>query len=132
MLGTLGPGTKKTGEAGTLEERVDGALVVGNRLAAEVPSGVLVGVSPVSVQETDKGAKKSGAEKFGLLHVLVVDDDEAVLKACCQIARGMGFALVLGADSATSARGILKHQRIDLLLLDLKLPGGAVCRCWSR
>jgi DNA-binding NtrC family response regulator len=124
MLGTLDLGTTKTREAGTLEERVDGALVVGNRLAAEVPSGVLVGVSPVSVPEADKGAKKSGAEKFGLLHVLVVDDDEAVLKACCQIARGMGFALVLGAESATSARGILKHQRIDLLLLDLKLPGG--------
>jgi two-component system response regulator HydG len=59
----------------------------------------------------------------GLLHVLVVDDDEAVRKACCKIASGMGFAVV-GADSATTARAILKHQRIDLLLLDLKLPGG--------
>ena len=64
-------------------------------------------------------AEKGVAEHFGLLHVLVVDDDQAVRKACCQIARGMGFAVVLGADSATSAREILKHQRIDLLLLDL-------------
>jgi DNA-binding NtrC family response regulator len=62
-------------------------------------------------------------QMHGLLHVLVVDDDEAVRKACCQIAAGMGFA-VAGADSATAARAILKHQRIDLLLLDLKLPGG--------
>jgi DNA-binding NtrC family response regulator len=59
----------------------------------------------------------------GLLHVLVVDDDEAIRKACCKIVAGMGFAVV-GADSATEARAILKHQRIDLLLLDLKLPGG--------
>jgi DNA-binding NtrC family response regulator len=62
-------------------------------------------------------------EHIGLLHVLVVDDDEAVRKTCCEIAAGMGFA-VLGADSATAARAILKHQQIDLLLLDLKLPGG--------
>src|SRR6202020_1710670 len=62
--------------------------------------------------------------KFGLLHVLVVDDDAAVRRACCEIAAGMGFALVLEADSATSARAILKHHRVDLLLLDLKMPGG--------
>ncbi len=84
------------------------------------PSGVLVGVSPVNVP----AAAKDAAEHFGLLHVLVVDDDEAVRKACCQIAKEMGFAVVSGAESATAARAILKHQRIDVLLLDLKLPGG--------
>ena len=67
-------------------------------------------------------AVPGAAKHFELLHVLVVDDDEAVRKACCQIASGMGFAVVLGAESATAARAILKHQRIDLLLLDLKLP----------
>ncbi len=93
------------------------------------PSGVLVGVSPVRVPAADQGTRhaalKNGAtEHLELLHVLVVDDDDAVRKACCQIAIGMGFALVLSADSATAARSILQHQRIDLLLLDLKLPGG--------
>jgi DNA-binding NtrC family response regulator len=58
-----------------------------------------------------------------LLHILVVDDDEAVRTTCCQIASSMGFAVFAG-ENATAARGILKHQRIDLLLLDLKLPGG--------
>ncbi|MCU1251742.1 MAG: Response regulator of zinc sigma-54-dependent two-component system [Edaphobacter sp.] len=112
-----------------LKERVEGTPIAGDRLAGDpstavdVPSGVLVGVSPVSVPATDKGAP-AAAKHFELLHVLVVDDDEAVRKACCQIARGMGFAVVLGADSATAARAILKHQRIDVLLLDLKLPGG--------
>jgi two-component system response regulator HydG len=114
-----------------LKERVEGTLVAGDALgrdplsAADVPSGVLVGVSPVSVAVTGRGTQREGAAKhFELLHVLVVDDDEAVRKACCQIASGMGFAVVLGADSATAARAILKHQRIDVLLLDLKLPGG--------
>ena len=86
------------------------------------PSGVLVGVSPVSSPEARERAVSS-AEHLGLLHVLVVDDDEAVRKACCQIAAGMGFEVV-GAESATAARDILKQRRIDLLLLDLKLPGG--------
>jgi DNA-binding NtrC family response regulator len=128
MLRIVGSGAIKAGEVGMLKERTEGTPMAGDRLAgdaapaADVPSGVLVGVSPVSVP-VDKGAP--GVTKhFELLHVLVVDDDEAVRKACCQIARGMGFAVVLGADSATSARAILKHQRIDVLLLDLKLPGG--------
>jgi len=120
-----------------LKEQAEGMPLAGDRLAgdpltaADVPSGVLVGVSPVSVPVAEQGAP-GAAKHFELLHVLVVDDDEAVRKACCQIARGMGFAVVLGADSATAARAILKHQRIDVLLLDLKMPGGGGCRCWSR
>jgi DNA-binding NtrC family response regulator len=109
--------------AGMASDPMVGGPVAGDAVnAADAPSGVLVGVSPVSVPATETAA--GAAKHFGLLHVLVVDDDEAVRKACCQIARGMGFALVLGADSATTARAILKHQRIDVLLLDLKLPGG--------
>src|ERR1700722_3266914 len=111
MLGILSSG-RKMGETGMLRERVEGTPAIGNHLAAaDVPSGVLVGVSPVNVPVADKAVKKSGAGNFGLLHVLVVDDDEAVRKACCQVASGMGFALVLGGGRATAARGILKHQR---------------------
>ena len=122
MLGAVGLGARKTGEVEMLRERVKEMPVSGDHLAAaDVPSGVLVGVSPVNVPVPDEGAK-SGAQNFGLLHVLVVDDDEAVRKACCQIASGMGFAVVLGAESATAAREILKHQRIDVLLLDFEMP----------
>jgi DNA-binding NtrC family response regulator len=67
--------------------------------------------------------QEGGAEHNGLLHVLVVDDDEPVRKACSEVAARMGFS-VQTADSATAARAILKHQQVDLLLLDLKLPGG--------
>jgi DNA-binding NtrC family response regulator len=126
MLGIVGSGAKKAGEIGMLKERVEGTPAAGDHSApSDVPSGVLVGVSPVSVAVAGKGAQREGSAKhFELLHVLVVDDDDAVRKACCQIASGMGFAVVLGAESATAARAILKHQRIDVLLLDLKLPGG--------
>ena len=85
-------------------------------LAADAP---LAGIG----MRQQEGSAEHAEPMLGLLHVLVVDDDESMRKACCQIAAGMGFAVV-GAESATAARAILKHQRIDLLLLDLKLPGG--------
>lgn len=54
---------------------------------------------------------------------MVVDEDAAVRNACVEIARKMGFA-VMSAEDVESARAILKHQKIDLMLLDLKAPGG--------
>lgn len=90
------------------------------RSGAAGPSGVLVGLSPLDVAG-DGAAKQQGMDPA--LHVLVVDDDNAVRKACCAIAEGMGCAVV-GADSLARAREILRHQKMDVLLLDLKLPDG--------
>ena len=56
-------------------------------------------------------------------HLLVVDDDDSVRNACCEIARRMGFH-VQEADSVPAARAILKRTPADVLLLDMKLPGG--------
>ena len=118
---TAGAGTSGAGGVSVLSERASGSQRRDDGVA-DSPSGVLVGVSPVSAPDARAHAVSS-AEHLALLHVLVVDDDEAVRKACCQIAAGMGFEVV-GAESATAARAILKQRRIDLLLLDLKLPGG--------
>jgi len=67
--------------------------------------------------------QKEGAEAGTprALSLLVVDDDPAVLRACCEIARSMGYR-VSEASSVEQARGELVRQRIDVLLLDLKLP----------
>ncbi len=86
------------------------------------PSGVLVGVAPTDYGHRPEVHSRTG-EAMPVLQVLVVDDDGPVRGACCEIAAGMGF-LVSSADSVTAARAILKHQTVDLLLLDLKLPGG--------
>ena len=67
---------------------------------------------------------KSAAELLPVLHLLVVDEDDAVREACAEIARKMSFAVVSARDVA-AARAILKHQKVDLLLLDLKAPGGS-------
>jgi DNA-binding NtrC family response regulator len=58
-----------------------------------------------------------------VLQVLVVDDDEPMRKACSEIAGRMGCSVVQ-AGSVPAAQAILKYQKIDLLLLDLRLPGG--------
>ena len=57
-----------------------------------------------------------------VLQVLVVDDDEGLRKACGEVADAMGCA-VTQAESVSAAKAILKFQKIDLLLLDLRLPG---------
>jgi two-component system response regulator HydG len=57
-----------------------------------------------------------------VLHLLVVDEDDAVRDACAEIARKMKFAVVSARD-LSAARALLKHQKVDLLLLDLKAPG---------
>ena len=57
------------------------------------------------------------------LTLLVVDDDNAVRHACCEIARTMGFS-VLEADTVVAAERTLAQYAVDILLLDMRLPGG--------
>jgi DNA-binding NtrC family response regulator len=64
------------------------------------------------------------SERSGRLHVLIVDEDPAVRSACCEIAARRGFA-PHGIDSLATARSLLRGNSVDILLLDLKPPGGA-------
>jgi two-component system response regulator HydG len=57
------------------------------------------------------------------LRLLIVDDDAGLRKICCEIASGMGFT-TLAADGVPDALALMKQQPVDMLLLDLKLPGG--------
>ncbi len=63
------------------------------------------------------------ADHAPALRVLVVDDDAPIRNACSEIAASLGFA-TQSADSVATARLALAHSSIDILLLDLKLPGG--------
>ncbi len=56
------------------------------------------------------------------LQLLVVDDDASVRKACCEIAVRLGYQAV-AASSVDEARSVLKRQPVDVVLLDLRLPG---------
>ena len=66
----------------------------------------------------------SRADAKAVLHLLVVDEDDTVRSACAEIADKMGFAVVSARDMR-SAQAILKHRKVDLLLLDLKMSGGS-------
>lgn len=61
--------------------------------------------------------------RSGRMHVLIVDEDPAVRSACCEIAASRGF-VPCGIDNLTAARSLLRGNSVDILLLDLKSPGG--------
>ncbi|HEX4154848.1 MAG TPA: sigma-54 dependent transcriptional regulator [Acidobacteriaceae bacterium] len=64
------------------------------------------------------------AKSSQLLRVLVIDDDPPVRHACAEIARSLGF-LTDTADSFAAGQTALTRGAIDIILLDLKLPGGS-------
>ena len=66
---------------------------------------------------------KAPAETSLALRVLVVEDDPPVRHACAEIASSLGYE-VETAESVPAARLALKRHAFDILLLDLKLPGG--------
>jgi two-component system response regulator HydG len=65
------------------------------------------------------------------LRLLVVDDDAPLRKACCEIASGMGF-VALPAGTVQEALEAIEQRPVDLLLLDLKLPGGGGLKLLSE
>jgi two-component system response regulator HydG len=83
--------------------------------------GLLEGISPDQHRATKFRRLPEGMPP---LRLLVVDDDASLRKACCEIASGMGF-VPLAAGSVPEALAVLEeHQPVEMLLLDLKLPGG--------
>src|SRR5919202_5808248 len=58
-----------------------------------------------------------------LLTLLIIDDERAIREACRQIAESLGFR-ALTAESAPMAMRLLGTHTVDIVLLDLKLPGG--------
>ncbi len=61
-------------------------------------------------------------EGANFLNLLVVDDERAIRDACREVAHSLGFNASV-ADSAEHAYRLLEVQGIDVVLLDLKLPG---------
>jgi DNA-binding NtrC family response regulator len=61
-------------------------------------------------------------EGANFLNFLVVDDERPLREACREVAEGLGFR-ALAAASAEEAYRLLDSQNIDVVLLDLRLPG---------
>lgn len=54
--------------------------------------------------------------------LLVVDDDRRIRTLLCEFLQGAGYD-VHGAASAAEARSILATQKIDVIILDIMMPG---------
>ena len=61
-------------------------------------------------------------EAANFLNLLIVDDERAIREVCREVAQSLGFNAAV-ADSAEHAYRMLDTQSIDVVLLDLKLPG---------
>ncbi len=77
---------------------------------------------PPPPSRTFSGAAVLTSANKAALQLLIVDDDAPVRNACAEIAARMGFITHV-ADSVPSARAHLQRFPVDLMLLDLKLPG---------
>jgi DNA-binding NtrC family response regulator len=61
-------------------------------------------------------------EGANLLNLVIVDDERAIRDVCREVAQSLGFHAAV-ADSAEQTYRLLDSQSIDVVLLDLKLPG---------
>src|SRR5213596_125213 len=61
-------------------------------------------------------------EGANLLNLMIVDDERAIREVCRDVAQTLGFHTSI-ADSAEHAYRLLESNAIDVVLLDLKLPG---------
>lgn len=56
------------------------------------------------------------------LSVLIIDDEEAIRDSCKQVLRKEGYAVETSVDGLQGIK-LFKQKAIDVVLLDLKLPG---------
>jgi DNA-binding NtrC family response regulator len=69
------------------------------------------------------GVSQEGARQSShYLSLLVVDDERWIRESCKEVAEEMGFK-VFCADSAGAAARQLESHSIDVVILDIKLPG---------
>jgi DNA-binding NtrC family response regulator len=61
-------------------------------------------------------------EGANFLNLMIVDDERAVREVCREVAQSLGFNTQV-ADSAEHAYRHLESESIDVVMLDLKLPG---------
>ncbi|MDP9263770.1 MAG: response regulator, partial [Acidobacteriota bacterium] len=58
------------------------------------------------------------------LRLLVVDDERTIRNACREVAESLGFRAYT-AENAEAAYKVLEEQSVDVVVLDLKLPGAS-------
>src|SRR5438270_78125 len=71
---------------------------------------------------TDAVATPAPTQATNFLNLLIVDDERAIREACRDAGQSLGFNAFV-ADSAEHAYKLMDANPIDIVLLDMKLPG---------
>ena len=71
---------------------------------------------------TQAVATAAQIEGANFLNLLIVDDERSVREACREVAQSLGFNTFV-AESAEHAYKIMDTSPVDVVLLDMKLPG---------
>ena len=83
-------------------------------LAAEEGKGHVIAAEAVPVSERPV--------ETNLLNLLIVEDERSVRECCREVANSLGFSCQL-AESRDEVYRVLDSSSIDVVLLDLRLPG---------
>ncbi|MGA2990177.1 MAG: sigma-54 dependent transcriptional regulator [Candidatus Korobacteraceae bacterium] len=67
---------------------------------------------------------ETGQAEASLLNLMIVDDERAIRDGCREIAQAIGFSTLV-ADDTVEATHLLETSGADVVLLDLRLPGGS-------
>ncbi len=67
------------------------------------------------------GVRRNTTET-NLMNLLIVDDERAIRDGCREVAQSLGFTTYI-ADNSEHAFRVMETASIDVLLLDLRLPG---------
>ena len=63
--------------------------------------------------------------------IIIVDDEEPILLAIDTTLRMAGINNLITCGDSRRVLGLLSEQRIDVMLLDLKMPGKVCSRSWN-
>ncbi|MFW5792614.1 MAG: response regulator, partial [Desulfohalobiaceae bacterium] len=87
---------------------------------------------PLNRQEAPPGERPHdpapGSRLFGKETILVVDDEEDIRAVADDLFTSYGYTVLL-ADTGEKALEVLEKEKVDLVLLDLGMPGMGGQRC---
>jgi CheY-like chemotaxis protein len=78
--------------------------------------------TPQDAPAASSAGKRESVQKHA--HVLVVEDDEAVLETTKSAIAGLGYTTLAARNAAEALVILRRNERIDLLFTDIVMPGG--------
>ncbi len=81
-----------------------------------LPKGASNVIATEAIPESERTVEAN------LLNLLIVEDERAVRECCREVARSLGFSAQV-AESRDEVYRILQDNQVDVVLLDLRLPG---------